>query len=66
MSRLDHRAILALGFVLVVVGVVLPWLMFLQIVRSTWALNFLSFTASMAGVILGVVGVAYYARLRRE
>jgi hypothetical protein len=66
MTRLDYRAILALGFVLVVLGVVLPWLMFMQIIRSTWALVFLSFTASMAGVILGVVGAAYYVRLRRD
>jgi hypothetical protein len=66
MSRLDYRAILLLGFVLVLLGVVLPWLMFMQIIPSTWALVFLSFTASMAGVILGVVGAAYYVRLHRK
>ena len=65
-TQMDYRAIIALGFVLVVLGVVLPWLMFMQIIPSTWALVFLSFIASMAGVILGVVGAAYYVRLHRK
>jgi membrane-anchored protein YejM (alkaline phosphatase superfamily) len=63
---MDYRAIFALGFFLVVLGVVLPWLMFLRIIQSTWVLVFLSFIASLAGVILGVVGAAYYVRLHRK
>ncbi len=66
MIHLDYRVILALGFILVLLGAVLPWLMVLQTIRSTWALNFLSFASSLAGLILGVIGAAYYARLYRK
>jgi len=64
--HLDYRAILLLGFVLVMTGAILPWLMVLHVIRSTWALNFLSFTASVAGLFLGAIGAAYYTRLHHK
>jgi len=66
MMETDPRLILVIGFVLVLAGAVLPWLMVLQIIKSTFALNFLAAGASVAGLILGVIGTAYYARLRRR
>jgi len=58
----DPRLILLLGIVLMLAGVLFPFLMTLQILRSTFALNFFSYTASTLGLILGIVGVAFYAR----
>jgi len=64
--RLDYRLMIGLGFVLVVLGVVLPWLMVMRIIQPTWFLSFLSFTASMAGIILGITGSVSYVRLRHR
>jgi hypothetical protein len=58
----DPRLILFLGIVLMLAGVVLPFLMVLHILPSTWFLNFFSYTASALGLILGFIGVAFYAR----
>ncbi len=66
MSRWDPRAIIALGFVLVLFGAAMPWLMVLQIVRSTFWLNFLSYAASVSGLFLGIVGAAFYVRLHKR
>ena len=62
----DYRLMFGLGFVLVLLGAIFPWLMVLGYIRSTFALNFGSFAASMVGLLLGVAGVAYYVRLRRK
>ncbi len=53
------------GFILVVIGMVLPFLMVLRIIESTFFLNFFSFTASVAGLFLGISGASMYARLKK-
>ena len=62
----DPRLIFVIGFVLVLLGAVLPWLMVLHIVKSTFFLNFLAAGASVAGLVLGVIGTAYYVRLHKR
>ncbi len=54
-----------MGFVLVVLGAVLPFLMVMHIITSTLFLNFFSYTASVAGLLMGVVGSAYIVRYHR-
>ena len=61
MTRLSSRNILLIGFILVLLGFVLPLLIVLKILESTFALNFFSFAASMAGLLLGLVGAAQHA-----
>lgn len=58
--------IILLGFVLVLVSVILPLLMVIQIIPSTIFLNFLTYTLSVAGMIIGFVGMTFIVRLRRE
>ncbi len=58
--------LILLGFVLSVLGVVLPFLMVIQVVQSTFFLNFFSFTVSLVGLILGITGAALYVRRRRQ
>jgi len=60
----DPRLLIFLGIVLMLAGILFPGLIVLHYVRSTWALNFFSYTASVLGVILGFVGVAFYTRRR--
>ncbi len=58
--------ILLLGFVMTFTGMVIPFLMIFQVINSTIVLNFLSYTLSMFGTIIGFIGVAFMIRLRRE
>lgn len=54
------------GLVLSLLGVALPLLMVMQILQSTYALNFASFTASVLGLILGITGAASYVGGHRK
>ncbi len=58
--------LILIGFLLSVLGVVLPFLMVVQAVPSTFFLNFFSFIASLVGLILGITGAALYVRRRRK
>jgi len=55
-----------IGFALAVLGAVLPFLMVLHILKSTFFLNFFSYAASLAGLILGIIGAAMYVRLKKK
>jgi hypothetical protein len=59
-------ALIGIGFLLSVMGVALPFLMLMHTLTSTFFLNFFSFTASMTGLILGIVGAAFVVRGRRK
>ncbi len=65
MINMQPLKIILIGFLLVVVGVVIPFLMILGVVASGFFLGFLSFGASVAGLFLGLIGTAYYNRLDR-
>ena len=58
--------IIGIGFILVLAGVVFPWLMVLRIIEPTYTLSFLSFAASVSGVLLGIIGAALYVRLNKK
>jgi hypothetical protein len=57
--------LMSLGFVLMLVGFVLPALMVLRLIHSSFALNFFSYTASTAGLFLGIIGIALQVPRRR-
>lgn len=57
--------IILLGFLLVLAGVVLPLLMVLQLLQSTFLLDFFSYGASVAGLFLGIIGAASYVQNAR-
>ena len=58
--------LILIGFLLLVLGVVLPFLMILQTIPSTFFLNFFSYLASLTGLILGIIGAALYVRIHRK
>ena len=58
--------IIFLGFLLVLAGAVLPFLMVIHLVKSTFFLNFFSYTASLVGLILGIIGSAMYVRQEKK
>ena len=47
------------------VSVILPLLMVLQILRSTFFLNFLSYGLSVAGMLIGFIGIVTMVKIRR-
>lgn len=50
--------LLAIAIFLLLFGCIMPFLMVTQAVQSTFLLNFLSFTASVTGLFLGIIGIA--------
>ncbi len=56
MTSLDPKVLLGVGFALLVIGVVLPFLMVLNVIESTFFLNFFSYGASLVGLVLGLLG----------
>lgn len=66
MGTVDPKRLILIGFFLVLAGAVLPFLMVIQVFESTFFLNFFSFGATMAGLLLGMVGAATYVRLRKK
>jgi len=65
-SWLRSYRILVIGFFMVLGGVILPFLMILRVLESTFFLNFFSYTISTLGVILGIIGAAMYVRENRS
>ena len=66
MSKYDPKMILVVGFFLCLAGAVLPCLMVLRIIQPNFLVSFVSYAASVTGLVLGVVGVAFLTRLRRR
>lgn len=48
------------AFFLLLAGAVLPFLMMIGVIESTFFLNFFSYTASAAGLFIGILGIAMY------
>jgi len=58
--------LILLGFVLSLMGVILPFLMVIQILPSTFFLNFFSYAASLTGLFLGIIGASRYIQENRK
>ncbi len=65
----DNRqpvVMILIGFVLVTLGMVFPFLMVMGFLESTFFLNFFSAGASVAGMFLGLIGGAMYVKLKQK
>ena len=60
------RLLVSLGLTLMLLGIILPFLMLIHMLESTFFLNFFSWGASVGGLFLGVIGVATWVRTRKE
>jgi membrane associated rhomboid family serine protease len=54
--------LIIMAFVLLALGIALPFLMMIQLLQSTLLLNFLAYIASFGGLVIGVVGLVSYSR----
>jgi len=50
------------AFIMVLLGAVLPFLIVIRVLESTWWLNFLAYGVSVGGLFLGIIGTASYMR----
>ena len=55
-----------IGFLLSLTGVILPFLMVMHIISSTFFLNFFAYSVSLGGLFLGVIGASRYIRENRN
>jgi len=60
------RLLLSLGLILMILGVVIPFLILIRVLESTFFLNFFSWGASVGGLFLGIIGVATWVRKRKD
>ena len=58
--------LILLGFILSMMGVIFPFLMVIQVLPSTFFLNFFSYAASMIGLFLGIIGASRYVKENRK
>lgn len=65
MRELHPWELIAVGFGLVFFGCSVPFLMVMSLLEPSFFLSFLSYAASLAGVLLGLVGAANYVRRNR-
>jgi hypothetical protein len=66
MIALKPLHIILIGIALMVTGWVLPMLMVLRILQSTFALNFITYAFQVAGFFLGIIGVSMHVRLTKK
>ena len=66
MMRISPFIMMIFGTALLVLGVVLPLLMVIKILPSTLWLSFLSYTASVVGMFVGLIGALTYARSKKR
>lgn len=65
-DRVLRNRYIVIGFFFVLIGAILPFLIVLDFLPSTFFLNFLAYGLSTAGIFLGVIGVATYVGERRQ
>ena len=63
---MSHLRLIILGFVLLLIGAVLPFVMVIRLVEPTMLLNFVAAISSIGGLVVGFAGIVQYDRSRRE
>ena len=64
MIRVPPWGLILIGFLFVVLGMVLPFLMVIRMIPSTFFLNFFSYGISLIGLFLGIIGASQYVGRR--
>ena len=55
-----------IGVILMVAGVVIPLLIVIKIIESTFFLNFFSYGLQIVGLVLAMIGLVSLSGLRRK
>jgi hypothetical protein len=62
MSRVNPKVMVAVAFGMLILGVVLPLLMVMHIIPSTFFLNLLAYLCSFFGIIIGFIGAVWLSK----
>lgn len=57
---------MVIGVLLMIIGVVLPLLMVIKLLETSFLLGFISYGASLIGMFLAFIGLMSYVRIRRK
>ena len=67
MFNISPRAKIVIGVLaMVVAGVIIPLLMVIHVIESTFLLDFGSYAISTSGLFLGIIGVAEYVSYNKK
>jgi hypothetical protein len=66
MIHVHPKHLLVFGFLLVVFGFLAPLLMVGHVIETSFFLGFVSYGASVAGLLLGMLGAASYSRANKD
>jgi len=62
---ISPRFLLSLGLILLLSGSIVPYLIVIHVLSSTFILNFLAWIATASGMFLGTVGLAMWAKMNK-
>lgn len=65
-KALDPRVMMGIGTGLMLLGVILPLLILIKVLESTYFLNFFSYICQITGLILAMLGLVTYVRTRKK
>jgi hypothetical protein len=65
-SGMSPKSMMLLGVGLMVFGVVIPFMMILRIIDTSFWLTFLSYGASVSGLVIAFLGLIMYARKEKQ
>ena len=66
MRLLSPFGLMAVGFVMLLAGFAIPFLMMIQVLQPSFLGAFLAYFLSLGGLIVGVIGTAIFARQRQD
>jgi hypothetical protein len=66
MINIYPKRLILIGFFLALLGFVLPFLMTLHILKTTFFLSFVSWGSTTGGLFLGLIGAANYVRSQKN
>jgi hypothetical protein len=66
MRPLQPGELVVVGFLLVTFGCAVPFLMVVRLLEPSFLLSFLSYAASVAGLLLGIYGATTYVHRNRR
>ena len=64
--RWEPWKMIVLGIAMMLLSMLLPWLMVLHLIKSTIFLNFLAYGLSVAGMLIGFLGIVHVVKIRRN
>jgi hypothetical protein len=62
MARITPKMMVAIAFGMLLLGVILPLLMVMQVIPSTFFLNLVAYLCSFFGIVIGFIGAVWLSK----